>query len=276
MRLTLCNGAGCTGSLRSPGVALLIASAAFCVPAPVSAQIGIFDALARRFSDVSFYMNTGGLAPTTPEVRADRLSAFGIEVLVEIGGVNRPTGPAVRRDTAVLTWTGMQVVANAKGTDTIYTYTVKPGAVRQPTEEIWSLELGLGYGQMSGFRSNVEGLEMKGSVRDLPTVSLYASYVPTGTYVGLRSGFMRLQSLQAFDDRGGTWSGEADSFSTGVAIGESIDVVNLSFFGEAGYSWRPFPSIRWTGGPLPANIPRELSLHSWTIGFGVQFSLGTN
>lgn len=275
MRATLCNDR-CKCSLRSPGIALLIASAAFCVPAPVSAQIGIFDALARRFSDVSFYVNTGGLAPSSPEVRADRLSAFGIEVLVGIGGVSRPTGPAVRRDTAVLTWTGMQVVASPKGTDTTYTYTVKPGTVRQPTEQVWSLELGLGYGQMSGFRSNVPGLEMKGSVRDLPTVSLYASYVRTGTYVGVRSGFMRLQSLQVFDDRGNTWSGEADSFSTGVAIGESRDVLNLSFFGEAGYSWRPFPSIRWAGGPLPANIPRELSLHGWTIGVGVQFPLGTN
>jgi hypothetical protein len=242
-------------------------------PATGSAQIGIFDALARRFSDVSFYGNIGGLAPSTPDVRADRLSAFGIEVLVSIGTITRNTGPAVRGDSAVLRWTGMQVVRRATGVDTINTYDVRPGTVRQPSEEVWSLELGLGYGQMAGFRSNVEQLDLRGSVRDLPTVSLYASYVPTGTYVGLRSGFMKLQALQLYHEDGRSWAGEADSFLGGMAVGQIIDLLNLSFFAEVGYAWRPFPSIRWTGGTLPATAPRELSLHSWTFGAGVQFAL---
>lgn len=255
---------------------VVLAVMLLATPTHVSAQIGIYDALARRFSDVSFFFNEGGLAPTTPEVRADHLSSFGIEVLLTIATITRPTGPAVRGDSVVLTWTERRVMKTATGVDTVETYQVKPGVVRRPSEPVWTLELGLGYGQMSGFESNVPGLDLKGSVRDLPSVSLYASYDPTSTYFGVRSGFMKLQSLQVYDDAGRTWSGEADSFMTGVAVGQSVELLNVTLFAEAGYAWRPFPSIRWTGGTLPSNIPRELSLHGWTAGVGIQFSLGNN
>jgi hypothetical protein len=262
---------------RVPSFIVFAAALLLVSPGRAAAQIGIYDALARRFSDVSFFVNVGGLAPSSPEVDADRLSAFGIEVLLTIGTISRPTGPPVRGDSVVLTWTEMRVVTAADGSvDTVNTYQVRPGVVRQPTEPVWSLELGLGYGQMSGFRSGIPGLDLKGSVRDLPTVSLYASYVPTATYFGVRSGFMKLQALQVYDDEGRTWAGEADSFMAGAALGQVADLLNLSLFAEVGYAWRPFPSIRWSGGPLPPDMPRELSLHGWTAGLGVQFSLGNN
>jgi hypothetical protein len=179
-----------------------VAAVLLCAPASAHAQVGIFDALARRFSDVSFFVNSGGLAPASPQVRADRLTSFGIEVLLNIGEITRPTGPAVRGDSAVLSWTGMQVVRRASGVDTINTYTVRPGVSRQPSEVVWSLELGLGYGQTAGFESRDPTLDLKGAVRDLPSAALYASYVPTATYVGLRSGLMKLQALQIYDETG--------------------------------------------------------------------------
>lgn len=251
-----------------------LAAALLCTPGSAHAQMGIFDALARRFSDVSFFVNSGGLAPSSPEVRADRLSSFGIEVLVSIGEITRPTGPRVGGDSAVLSWTGMQVVRRADGVDTINTYTVRPGVSRQPTEVVWSLELGLGYGQTAGFESRDPSFELKGAVRDLPSAALYASYEPTATYLGLRSGLMKLQALQIYDDTGRSWAGEAESFMAGAAVGQVVELLNLSFFAELGYSWRPFPSIRWTGAsPLPQGVPREMSLHSWSFGVGVQFAL---
>lgn len=243
---------------------------------PAVAQVGIFDALARRFSDVSFYASTGGLLPSTSEVRADRLTSYGIEVLVSIGSINRPTGPPVATDSVVLRWTGMQVVRSAAGVDTVHTYEVRPAVFMQPMEQVWSLELGLGYGQMSGFASAAPELDMRGAVRDLPTVSLYASYVPTGTYVGVRSGFMRLQSLQVYHADGRVWGGEAESFLGGAAVGQVVDLLSLSLFTELGYSWRPFPSIRWSGGPVAPELPRELSLNGWSVGLGVQFAMGGN
>jgi hypothetical protein len=224
-------------------------------------------------------VNVGGLHPRSTDLHGSRMTGFGIEVLLEIGSVNRTIGPAVRSDSVVLTWTEMQVVTNADGVDTVHTYHVRPVEARAPTERIWTFELGLGYGQTSGFSSRVDTLDLRGSVRDLPTVSLYASYERTGTYLGLRSGFMRTQSLIGYLPEGRPWFGDADSFMTGVALGQVIDLLNLSIFVEAGYAARPFPSVRWSGGamymgPIPDALPRQLSLHGWTLGGGVQFSLG--
>jgi hypothetical protein len=247
------------------------------VPLPLQAQIGIYDSLARRFSDVSFFGNVGGLHPRSEGVTSDRLTSFGIEVLLEIGSVTRPVGPPpVRTDTVALNWTEMRVVTNADGVDTINTYEVRRVSAAMPTQVIWTFELGVGYGQTTGFGTDVPGLDLRGAVRDLPTVSLYASYVQTGTYLGLRSGFMRLQSLQLYDDDGGSYSGEAESFMAGAALGQAVDLFGISLFVEAGYAFRPFPSIRWTGGPLPHGAPRSLDLDSWTLGAGLQFGLGQN
>jgi hypothetical protein len=247
------------------------------VPLPVQAQLGIYDALARRFSDVSFFGNVGGLYPKAEGVTADRLTSFGIEVLLEIGSVTRPVGPPiVRRDTVALNWTEMRVVTSADGVDTVNTYQVRRVAPVQATEAIWTFELGLGYGQTTGFGTDVPGLDLRGAVRDLPTVTLYASHARTGAYVGLRSGFMRLQSLQLYDTEGRSYSGEAESFMAGAAVGQAVDLLGITLFVEAGYAYRPFPSIRWTGGTLPPGAPRSLDLDSWTLGAGIQFGLGQN
>jgi hypothetical protein len=246
-------------------------------PASANAQVGIFDALARTFSDVSFYANTGRLAASTPGITADRLTSYGIEVLLEVGSVNRPTGAiAQRADSVRLRWTGMQVTRGAAGTDTVYTYDVAPVVLAAPVEPVWVFEIGVGYGQTTGYRSTTDGLELRGAVRDLPSASLYASYVPTGTYLGLRSGFMRFHGLQVIDAAGNTFTGDADAFRAGVAIGQVVELLSLNFFAEAAYSVRHFPSVRWSGSPLPAAVPRAISVNDWTVGAGIQFGIGRN
>jgi hypothetical protein len=247
------------------------------LPLPVHGQLGVYDALARRFSDVSFYMHTGGLAPRPVDIAAGSLSAYGIEVLLGIGTVSRPAGP--RRppaDSVALTWTEMRVTKGSTGTDTVNTYQVRRVAAVQPTTAIWSFELGVGYGQLTGFSSADPDIDLRGAVRELPTVSLYASYEPTGTYLGLRSGLIRLQGLQAWDTAGRSYSGEAESFLAGAALGQAATLLGITLFAEAGYALRPFPSIRWTGASIPAGVPRGLNLHGWTVGGGIQFSLGAN
>jgi hypothetical protein len=246
-------------------------------PAPASAQVGIFDALARTFSDVSFYANTGRLAGSSAGIRADRLTSYGIEVLLEIGGVSRPSAAApVPHDSVRLRWTGLQVTTGAAGADTVYTYDVAPITVAAPTEQVWLFEIGVGYGQTTGYRTRVDGLELRGAVRDLPSASLYASYVPTGTYLGLRSGFMRFHGLQVIDAQGTTFTGDADSFRAGAALGQVLQLLSLNFFAEASYSVRHFPSVRWSGGALPAGVPRDISVNDWMLGAGVQFAIGRN
>lgn len=247
------------------------------LPRPAAAQFGVYDALARRFSDVSFYMHTGGLSPRPAELQADRLSAYGIEVLLEIGSVTRPSGPPrAPADTVALTWTEMRVTTGTEGTDTVYSYQVRRTAAVQPATPIWLFELGVGYGQITGFSSIHQGIDLRGAVRELPTISLYATYEPTGSYLGLRSGFIRFQGLQAWDAEGRAYAGEAESFLAGAALGQAASMLGITLFVEAGYALRPFPSIRWTGTPLPDGVPRGLDLHGWTLGGGIQFSLGSN
>jgi hypothetical protein len=248
------------------------------LPRPAHAQLGIYEALARRFSDVSFFASTGGIHPRAATLADTRLNAFGIEVLLEIGGVSRPVGdPPARGDSVALVWTGMQVVVGEESTDTIRTYEVRPVTVRRRTEPVWTFELGLGYGQLTGFRLADPEYDMRGAVRDLPSVSLYAVYDPIGAYFGVRSGFMRFQGLQVFDSEGRVYAGEAESFMAGVALGGFLEILSLSLFAEAAYSWREFPSIRWTAsGPLPAGVPRHMALNGWSVGGGIQFSVGRN
>ncbi|MDP2957079.1 MAG: hypothetical protein Q8N53_11715 [Longimicrobiales bacterium] len=253
----------------------LLALAALC-PAPAAAQIGIYDALARRFSDVSFFVNTGALLPAKHGVTGERTTSYGIEVLLEIGGINRPASrPPASTDSVTVVWTGRQVTHDGTSADTVDTYDVRPRAPRPAGEPLWTFEVGIGYGQLTGFGLEAPELDMRGAVRDLPSVSLYASYEPLGGYLGVRSGFAKLQGLQIIDDQGRAYGGEAESFMAGVAIGEFVQILNLSLFVEGAYTWRDFPSVRWTGpSPLPAGVPRSLGLSGWTLGAGLQFGVG--
>ncbi len=245
-------------------------------PAPATSQIGIYDALARRFSDVSFFANTGALMPARDGVAGERTTSYGIEVLLQIGGINRPaSAPPASTDSVTVVWTGRQVTHNGTSADTVDTYDVRPRAPRPAGEPLWTFEVGVGYGQLTGFGLEAPELDMRGAARDLPSLSLYATYEPLGGYLGVRSGFAKLQGLQIIDEEGRTFGGEAESFMAGVAVGEFVQILNLSLFVEGAYTWRDFPSVRWSGpSPLPAAVPRSLGLSGWTLGAGLQFGVG--
>jgi hypothetical protein len=252
-----------------------LAWAALLPATPAAAQFGIYDSLARSFSDVSFSANIGGLAGSAGSLTAERLTHFGIEVLLGIGTVSRVTGPAEPGDTVALRWREMRVVQSGDGTDTINTYDVVRLTHPVPSVPVWAFEIGVGYGQTSGYETSLPGLRLAGGIRDLPALSLYASYVPTGSYIAVRSGYMRFHGLQLFDEQGETWTGDAESFMAGGAIGQVMTLLNIDFFAEAGYSARSFPSVRWSG-PTRGDLPRSISAHNWSVGVGVQFGIGGN
>lgn len=264
------------------GRAALLVGLALCMaPSPAHAQFGIFDALARRFSDVSFFGSAGGLLPESDELRAGTTTSFGVEVLFEIGSIERPLSASGRPnveptgDSVIVRWTGMEVVRSADGVDTVYTYEVERRApTSPPTETLWVFELGVGYGQLSGFDVRDPAFDMKGSVRSLPFLSLYGSYEPVGVYAGLRSGFMTTEGLQVFDADGNVFSGDADSFLAGVVLGYSVELLGINVFAEGAYTVRDFPSVTWNMGQIPPGIPREMSLSGWNLGGGIQFSVG--
>ena len=170
----------------------------------------------------------------------------------------------------------MEVVRSGESVDTIYRYDARrvsrPGV---PQETVWSMELGIGYGQVMGFEAEDEPrLELRGAVRDLPAVSLYASYEPWGNYIGLRTGFMKTQDLQVVEDGGEAFSGDADAFLFGALTGYAWSLRGMHGFLEGGYSLRYFPSVEWRGpGPLPEGVPRDLGVSGWFVSGGIQFPL---
>ncbi len=251
-------------------------------PDPAAAQFGALEAFARKVTDLSFYFNAGDLFSGGDELRTDDggLRQFGVELLFSVGSVDRVTGPApTQADSARLVWTEMVVVKGDDGSiDTTYVYEVRPAPTPgPPTESVWFFEMGFGYGQMSGFESVDPSLDLRGSIRDLPAVSLYASYEPWGTYVGLRTGYQKLQSLQVFDENGTSFKGRAENFFAGALVGYAKEFAGLNLFVEAALGVRDFTSVEWSG-PIgtqpPGTLPREMALSGWTIGTGLQFPLG--
>ncbi|HUF75192.1 MAG TPA: hypothetical protein VMM35_02895 [Longimicrobiales bacterium] len=269
--------------LSSGHLCLALAVASFSAPVPVTAQLGAIEAFARRVTDLSFNAHLGGLAPKSDEVRADAagLRSFGLELLFEIGTVERPTGPAPPvADTATLTWTQMIVEVGPDGVDTTYLYEVRrPTRPGPPMRPIWTFEMGIGYNQLFGFDAGDPSFDMRGQVRDLPAATLYASYEPLGFYFGLRSGFMQVQGLQVYNEAGEVFAGKADAFLLGGLVGRSTEILGINLFVEGAYSIRSFPSVEWrslqSGIPLDRGLPRDLSFTSWSIGTGIQFGMGS-
>src|SRR5690606_21890984 len=255
---------------RAVASSAAIAAATLAAPASAAAQLGAVEALLRNATDLSFYFNTGGIMPRSDGLGTGDwgLAGFGLELLFEIGRVHaRPAAAAatVAAEDDARQWTEMRIVRKGAQVDTTYIY---------KDDVLWTFELGVGYGQVTGFRSRVPGLDLRGAVRDLPAVSLYANHEPLNAYAGLRSGFMRTQGLQAFIDDGSTISGTAESFLAGVVLGKSLALGSMTLFLETAYALRHFPSIQWnTDGPLPPGTPRALTRSGWSVGTGIQFGI---
>lgn len=260
----------------SPRLALAATLVGLLLPGAASAQLGAIEGLASRVSDLGFYATFGTLSGGGPiESDAFGVASYGLEVLFEVGAIEREVGVRqLRADSVELEWVGMVVERSGRRADTTYTYEVVPASDPEPElETVWTFELGLGYGEISGYRSAKAGVDLRGVVRELPSISLYASYEPLGFYGGLRSGFMRLQGLQLYlDDEQPPIAGTADSFLAGVLVGQIVEVLGLNVFLEGAWTVRDFPSIEWSA-PPPPDL-RSIDLTGWSIGTGVQFSVG--
>lgn len=262
-------------SYKTVACALLFAA---LTPAAASAQFGAVEAFARQVSDLSFYYTFAGAAGNSSALESDfgAVRAFGVELLFQVAEISRPlegVTPRTPTDSVRRTWTGMEVVRSADGVDTVYTYEIERiPPPPPPTRAVWVLEMGLGYGQLQGYELDDPSLDMNVSVRDLPSVTLYASYEPWGNYFGLRTGFMKTQALQVRDADAQNFTGSGEAFLFGGLTGYAVSVADLWVFTEVAYTVRNFPSVEWRGAPtLPAGLPRELNMSGWSVSVGLQF-----
>lgn len=144
----------------------------------------------------------------------------------------------------------------------------------------WGVEMALGYGQTTGYRSANPDLDLRGAVRALPSVAAYASR-PLGwgpvdeLYLGVSTGFLQLHNMKAYDSAGRQYGISGETFEFGLALG----LYNRSgFFLEPSYRIRYFPSLDWSFpdgvDALPEGWPRSLELSGPSLSLGYQFAVG--
>ena len=149
-------------------------------------------------------------------------------------------------------------------------------ALRDDPKSLWSVELALGYNYLTGFRSANPALDLRGSMRTLPELSVYATYSGFGRvepYAGVHTGLLDLWHTQAYDSENRQYSLSSEAFQAGVTSG----VVFRGVWLEGSYRIRNFPSLDWDlpgdVAALPQNFPRSIDLSGWTLRAGYQFSI---
>ncbi len=254
-------------------------SPALLAPAPASAQFGAVEALASRVSDLGFFYSRGGTQSSrTLQGEALGVTSFGVEMLFEVAEI--PSAAARSRVAAAgssETWVlrETRVTVSDAGVDTTYHYDVvrrRPGY--GPDDIEWTLEMGIGYGQVQGMELRDASLDLNATIRTLPSLTLYLTYEPLAAYLGLRTGFLRTHAMQVMDESGTLFDGEAEAFMMGGLAGYALSLGPTWLFLEAGYTERMFPSVKWSApGALPPGVPRALDVSGWGITAGLQFPI---
>ena len=140
----------------------------------------------------------------------------------------------------------------------------------------FGVELGFGFNYLTGFRSANPALDLRGSMRTLPELSVYATYQKAKTiepYVGVHTGLLDLWHTQAYDASGQQYNVDSESFQAGVSGGVYVK----GLWAEASYRIRKFPSLSYAlpdeSNFIPSEFPRSLDFSGWNLRVGYQFSI---
>jgi hypothetical protein len=152
------------------------------------------------------------------------------------------------------------------------------------------IDVAVGYSQFSGFSSADPTFELKGAVREIPSVSIYgtlgsddASSVLRHLRVRLvlRSGLIQLWDVQANDpidqNTFDTYTGNAHTFQLGADAGIAF-AFKKELYPFVEYSWmlRKFPSVQWSlaeAHTMPQRFPTELDFTGPSLTVGVRVDI---
>jgi len=253
---------------------------------PASAQ---FEGLLEKVTDVNIFAscwNTGG---DLDRSSCPGRNGYGLEVLWNLGRHPTTHGPVDQKATGVDVRYG-RVARGAAGDsavvllDSTITYQVTTPAI--PVKKAILLELALGYSQFSGFESDDARYKLDGAVREIPSVTLYASFpdrVPVVTpYAGLRTGLIELRNVQLYNligsDTVAVYSATAQAFQLGLVGGGAVSsrfIPRTQFTAEVAYHLRRFPGVQWAkdGARTPDYFPRSLDFSGFSFSLGAQISV---
>ncbi|NNF58067.1 MAG: hypothetical protein HKN04_07475 [Rhodothermaceae bacterium] len=139
-------------------------------------------------------------------------------------------------------------------------------------------ELGLGTSLTRGFDAAEPSLDLRGSLRTLPTIAVYASQLglpddsPILPYVGAGFGFSELWNARGYTEDGTIIPVDADTYEFGASAGFYVNAGPFrGFYTEAGYRQRNFESLIWDTDQLPAGWPRSIDASGFELKVGWQF-----
>ena len=166
--------------------------------------------------------------------------------------------------------------------DTTFKFQITEAAAT--TEKLMDLEFAIGYSQAGGYESTSDGVNLRTSVRELPSAAVYATILPDrwpiSPYLGIRSGIVTLHSGRAYPTGKAIYTLQGQTFQLGGALGATASApFGLSIFAEVNANWRHFPSVEWSSAtqePLPTGFPPEIRLNNLTFAFGLQFEMKPN
>jgi hypothetical protein len=142
-----------------------------------------------------------------------------------------------------------------------------PVAKGQP----WEATLAVGYNQLSLSADIYKGRRLRGTLRDLPALSLYFGRVRHLWYVGITIAQSDLVNgrLYRAPEPGMTDPGPIKIAASSFSAGFSIGVESGPVFAEIGYMGRYFPSLQYDGVPTGA-FPADLGQRMYAGGFMVR------
>ena len=146
-----------------------------------------------------------------------------------------------------------------------------PRAKADSVEPILTLELAVGFSQAGALVSRHSSTDLRTSVREMPSVSLFGSVGDrAGGYIGARTGLVTLTGGRAYiNDTAIEFDG--NTFQLGPVLGAFVNVWGLNIFAEGSYMWRDIKSIEWESDAVIGDAPRSANLSGPGIAVGVQF-----
>lgn len=142
-------------------------------------------------------------------------------------------------------------------------------------------ELSLGTNYLRGFAATEPTLDLRASVRTLPTIAVYAAFVGVSDdsalqpYAGVSFGFAELWNASGYAPDGTVYALAANTYEIGITGGVYINGTFVNgLYVEAGYRVRNFESLNWATDALPNGWPRSIDTSGFVVNLGWQFRIG--
>lgn len=284
-------------------IALMATIPLLQTPDTSHAQAEAVSGLLDNATDFNFFWTMVGIREGTlkPE-RGSAASGVGFELAFDIpGGIGRKRtvpnakakpartqGRAESLKTCEARFKRGELDAGQECADTTYKILKRTRVSREATYEEepeveefeWepaavTFEVAVGFSQTGAFVPREGTDDMRVSIREAPTVSLYGNFPLSkerlAGYFGARTGLVQLAGGRAYSSDGIPIEFDGSTFQLGGVLGAVFEIAGLNFFAEGSYMLRDIKSIEWTSDTSIGTLPRSANLGGPSFAFGVQF-----